>query len=67
MTAILSSDQIVLVTCKVCSKPVLHSSLLAHLDNFRRINLTRAKRRLLKPASNAPIPHQPTLTPIPPI
>ncbi|ORY37176.1 hypothetical protein BCR33DRAFT_721540 [Rhizoclosmatium globosum] len=31
MTAILSSDQVVLVTCKVCSKPVLHSSLLAHL------------------------------------
>ncbi|KAJ3285745.1 hypothetical protein HDU79_007085 [Rhizoclosmatium sp. JEL0117] len=40
MTAILSSDQVVLVTCKVCSKPVLHSSLLAHLDNCRRINPT---------------------------
>ncbi|KAJ3063834.1 Syntaxin-16 [Podochytrium sp. JEL0797] len=42
MTAILSTDTLVIVTCKVCSKPVMHSSLLAHIDNCRRTFPTHA-------------------------
>ncbi|KAI9334619.1 SCA7, zinc-binding domain-containing protein [Obelidium mucronatum] len=40
MTAILSSDSLVIVSCKICSKPVLHSSLLGHLENCRKIHPT---------------------------
>ncbi|KAJ3240233.1 hypothetical protein HDU81_004370 [Chytriomyces hyalinus] len=40
MSAVLSSDSLVIVRCKVCTKPVLQSALVGHIENCRRINST---------------------------
>ncbi|KAJ3031108.1 UNVERIFIED_CONTAM: hypothetical protein HDU68_006487 [Siphonaria sp. JEL0065] len=45
MTAILSSDSLVIVSCKICSKPVLHSSLLSHLGKWFSLLKSETKPR----------------------